>query len=329
VNTCRIKQRRTAFHLLGLGRVKLYDLLVDGYHTPLSAVQIAELFSAGRLRRNDPCKEAGTKEFRTLDELFPLLKYEFMGSSQGSAHDKRRKSFLEGSDVVGDEVRPLTSSLKAGWICFGLGLLMSWIFPLGNVFFSIAIITAIVAMCTHQVNRGLVLLISSFFGIGVSFLIFFTLIVGVAGKGLTQAIERANTEARSRQQESRAPLTRANQQVQVIPQIAQTFSSPAQVFAMEPKASFAPPRQQVIKPVDQAVSDAEEARVKRSREIIRQTEQQRERSNERERQIELLQKSLDWYDEQIRTVRASGGNERALVEARDRLLKQKWDLQGH
>ena len=56
--------------------MQLYDLLVDGYHTPLTAAQIAERFHAGRLLRNDPCKEVGKTAWRTLDELFPLLKYD-------------------------------------------------------------------------------------------------------------------------------------------------------------------------------------------------------------------------------------------------------------
>jgi hypothetical protein len=57
-------------------RVKLYDLMAEGYHTPLSAPQIADLFRAGRLLRNDPCKEIGKTAWRTIDELFPLLKYD-------------------------------------------------------------------------------------------------------------------------------------------------------------------------------------------------------------------------------------------------------------
>lgn len=43
---------------------------------PLTREQIFELFSAGQLRRNDPCKLAVKAQWRTIDELFPLLKYE-------------------------------------------------------------------------------------------------------------------------------------------------------------------------------------------------------------------------------------------------------------
>lgn len=61
--------------------VIFYDVMADGYHTPLTKTQIAELFQAGRLGRNQPCKEAEKKTWRTIDELFPLLKYEVSGSA--------------------------------------------------------------------------------------------------------------------------------------------------------------------------------------------------------------------------------------------------------
>jgi hypothetical protein len=59
--------------------VTLYDVLADGYHTPLTETQIAELFQAGRIGRNQPCKQVERKQWRTIDELFPLLKYDSSG----------------------------------------------------------------------------------------------------------------------------------------------------------------------------------------------------------------------------------------------------------
>src|SRR5438270_9402 len=53
----------------------LYDVLAPGYHSPLTKTQIAELFRAGRVGRNHRCKPISQKEWRTIDELFPLLKY--------------------------------------------------------------------------------------------------------------------------------------------------------------------------------------------------------------------------------------------------------------
>lgn len=55
--------------------MSFYDVLADGYHTPLTKTQITDLFHAGRLGRDYPCKEVEKKEWRTIDELFPLLKY--------------------------------------------------------------------------------------------------------------------------------------------------------------------------------------------------------------------------------------------------------------
>jgi hypothetical protein len=56
--------------------MNFYEVLADGYHSPLTKTQISELFQAGRLGRHHPCKQVATKEWRTIDELFPLLKYQ-------------------------------------------------------------------------------------------------------------------------------------------------------------------------------------------------------------------------------------------------------------
>ena len=53
----------------------LYDVLSEGCHTPLNPEQIANLFQAGSLGPNEPCRQVGARSWRTLDELFPLLKY--------------------------------------------------------------------------------------------------------------------------------------------------------------------------------------------------------------------------------------------------------------
>jgi hypothetical protein len=55
--------------------VQLFEILQDGFHTPLNETQIADLFNAGRLGRHTRCKPAKQTEWRTIDELFPLLKY--------------------------------------------------------------------------------------------------------------------------------------------------------------------------------------------------------------------------------------------------------------
>jgi hypothetical protein len=59
--------------------VNSYEVLAPGYHSPLTKTQIAELFQSGRLRRDHRCKQVAQKEWRTIDELFPLLKYQSAG----------------------------------------------------------------------------------------------------------------------------------------------------------------------------------------------------------------------------------------------------------
>lgn len=55
--------------------------------------------------------------------------------------------------------RRATSAIPAGWICFGIGLATAWFFPPCHVFFSVALVLAVVAMATHQIETGLALLI--------------------------------------------------------------------------------------------------------------------------------------------------------------------------
>ena len=64
-----------------LQAVNSYEVLAPGYHSPLTKTQIAELFQSGRLRRDHRCKQVAQKEWQTIDELFPLLKYQSAGPS--------------------------------------------------------------------------------------------------------------------------------------------------------------------------------------------------------------------------------------------------------
>jgi hypothetical protein len=314
--------------------VKKYDLLVDGYHTPLSADVIAGLYRAGRLRKNDPCREAGTERWRTLDELFPLLKYDSTGSPSRSS-ELTNLSTLDRCDGAGLPQRAMTSALKAGWICFGLGLAISWFFPLGNVFFSIALITAIVAMCTHQVNRGLVLLISSFGGIGLSAVIFFGLALGavaVTGAAAMKKVEADLQRTRSAQQQSLNQLNSTLQQLQAPPQniaVAPVTLSNANIQRSKsalPSMNLNSLQAQTIAQLNAPAVQAQRTRA--TNEAVRQAEMQRDRINAKEKQIDQLQKSIEWNEDQIRRIRAYGGNERIFVEQRDQLVKQKWELQG-
>src|SRR6266404_6812025 len=73
---------------------------------------------------------------------------------------------------------PKSSAVTAGWICLAIGFVTFWIFGLGFVFFGVAMICAVVAMCTNQVQRGLILLLSSFASLAICAVIFFVAIFG-------------------------------------------------------------------------------------------------------------------------------------------------------
>jgi hypothetical protein len=295
--------------------VKLYDLLVDGYHTPRSAEDIAELYRAGRLRKSDPCRVSGAKGWRTLDELFPLLKYDsqrLCSSNLVTANS----SVLDHTDSNGVARPAVTSALKAGWICFGLGLTVSWFFPLGNVFFSVAAITAVVAMCTHQVNRGLALLISSFCGIVLCAVMFFGLALGAVALTGAAAMQRVDADLKQSRATQRQALAQMNASVQHLQAPLPSIPLPPAVVSDLgiPRSTVRPTV--VPRPVDTQRQQA-----------IRQAEMQRDRTNAKEQRIEQLQKSIDWQDEQIRRIRNYGGNESFFVKQRDELLRQKWELQ--
>lgn len=54
--------------------MQFYDVVAGGHRTALTSAQIAGLFQAGQLTRKDPCKEAEQAQWRTIGEVFPLLK---------------------------------------------------------------------------------------------------------------------------------------------------------------------------------------------------------------------------------------------------------------
>jgi hypothetical protein len=56
--------------------VDLYDVKTRGLHSPLNSREISVLFRVGVLDEPAPCKPVGEAKWRTIDELFPLLKYE-------------------------------------------------------------------------------------------------------------------------------------------------------------------------------------------------------------------------------------------------------------
>ncbi|MFN2475704.1 MAG: hypothetical protein ABR526_05100 [Chthoniobacterales bacterium] len=83
--------------------VNLYDLAADDVVTPVTGEQISELFEAGRLQGQDPCKLAQSRTWRTVDELFPLLKYGVspaVEARQSPPRPKRNASIVPLAAVV-------------------------------------------------------------------------------------------------------------------------------------------------------------------------------------------------------------------------------------
>jgi hypothetical protein len=81
--------------------MQLFDILQDGYHTPLTATQISELFQAGRLHRHTRCKPAKQGQWRTIDELFPLLKYHAPWQLAAESPDPNNEFRFRRAVVVG------------------------------------------------------------------------------------------------------------------------------------------------------------------------------------------------------------------------------------
>ena len=71
-----------------------YNISADGYSKPLTKMQIAGLFHAGLFGTDQLCKQVDEKEWRTIDEMFPLLRYEIP-----------KRSLYQPADVHGSEAR--------------------------------------------------------------------------------------------------------------------------------------------------------------------------------------------------------------------------------
>lgn len=72
----------------------LFEVKGSGLSNPLNAREISQLFRYGRLHRNVPCKPKGEATWRTVDELFPLLKYSPEVYSLPSDGPQRRRRWF-------------------------------------------------------------------------------------------------------------------------------------------------------------------------------------------------------------------------------------------
>jgi hypothetical protein len=80
--------------------VILYDIILEGFHTPLTREEIADLFHAGRIKRDDPCKLVAKREWRTIDEHFPLLKHSCLGIIGDEPQPRIANRWIAGLSVV-------------------------------------------------------------------------------------------------------------------------------------------------------------------------------------------------------------------------------------
>jgi hypothetical protein len=82
-----------------------------------------------------------------------------------------------------------TSAVRAGWACVALGFLTFWIFGFGMIFFSVAMVLSVVAMCKDRVKDGLILFVTSVISCGVCAILLMTFVLGGA-LAITQTFGR-------------------------------------------------------------------------------------------------------------------------------------------
>ena len=162
-----------------------FDVVVDGQiRLNLAEEDMAVLFSMGHINRTSRCRVAGTTAWRTVDDVLPRLKWGIKGIS---APTRRLDVPFISS---GESTQPKTSAIKAGWICLAIGVPFAWLFPPAHALFTASLVLGIVAMATHQIGRGLALMLSSIFVAAVSMLVSCLLALGL----FTKAIEPGVTK---------------------------------------------------------------------------------------------------------------------------------------
>ena len=134
--------------------------------------------------------------FKDGEQRGPYSEAEVLRFVQNGAYDKndlgwteRTRKWVPLADILNptpNQTRPalpnasyIPPAVKAGWICVALGVCTYWFFGLGHLFFGIAIVLAIVAMCKDQIKHGIALVVSAFTGMLICWLIvFFTVMAG-------------------------------------------------------------------------------------------------------------------------------------------------------
>jgi hypothetical protein len=85
--------------------------------------------------------------------------------------------------------KPKSSPVKAGWICIGVGFLTCWT-GIGLVFFSVAMILGVVAMCSNRVGAGIAILVSALGSLAVCVVLMMALAAGVVLGGMADVVNQ-------------------------------------------------------------------------------------------------------------------------------------------
>ncbi|MGV3533322.1 MAG: hypothetical protein ACO1QR_13210 [Chthoniobacteraceae bacterium] len=212
--------------------MRKFDVMIDGLcRANLTEECVEELYRTGDVVRSTKCRTAGASRWQTVDECIPILKYVYQSlppvrrsPEAAAAMEPPRSESSRSIPLISERTfntddrrkAPLTSALKAGWICFGLGAAFAWFFPPGYVFYSVAAIMSIVAMATHQTSRGLVLMLSTFVAIGTSAFLSFILAVGMfaaAIQPVAEQMERDRKRWEAQERELEEQMRRATEQM--------------------------------------------------------------------------------------------------------------------
>lgn len=91
----------------------------------------------------------------------------------------------EGDAPVPGRKKP--SCIKAGWLCIGAGLCTFWLFGIGLVFFAVAMVLSVVAMCSDQVRDGFLILSAALVSQLIAVLLFSSMVAGMVAELLGKA----------------------------------------------------------------------------------------------------------------------------------------------
>jgi len=95
--------------------VDFYDVVAGGYRTRLTKAQITGLLQAGQLNRNDSCKPVEAKQWRTIDDLLPLL-----------SHDAPSHSLYQPTELHSPQSRVVGLTVAAAILVVAVGSLASY-----------------------------------------------------------------------------------------------------------------------------------------------------------------------------------------------------------